>query len=251
MSTNKIMYAALVVVTLVTACAEQYSETYNIQGNSSVSVLDGSKLYLKVLVNEELKSIDSCEVVHGGFGFSGQLDSTRIAMLTIREGGMPLVIEKGDIKVSIDKTGNKVSGTPLNEKLYDYIDKHIQIDNLRGELGHKEAQMILDGIDERTIGQTLSMESQRLVMQKDSLETSFILANLDNVLGPFAFQMLTSDYPYPKLTAQIEDILGKANDRFKNDPYVKDYCAKAKEIVARMMGEIDDEQASVADTSAE
>ena len=251
MSTNRILYAAFVVITLVTACAEQYSETYNIQGTSSVSVLDGSKLYLKVMSGEELKNIDSCEVVHGGFGFTGQLDTTRLAMLSIRDGGMPLVIEKGEIKVTIDKTGNKVSGTPLNEKLYDYLDKHIQLENLREELGHKEAQMIFDGIDERTIAKKLMAEEDILLLRKDSLETAFILANMDNVLGPCAFQMLTINYPYPQLTPQIEEIMGKATDRFKNDPYVKEYYSKAKEILARLKGEIVDEPAATAEPATE
>ena len=249
MSTNKVIYAVLTVAVMVTACAEQTTELYNIQGSSSVSVLDGSKLYLRVLMGEEMKNIDSCEVVHGDFGFSGQLDSTRLALLAIRDGGMPLVIEKGDIKVTIDKTGNKVSGTPLNEKLYEYIDKHIQLDNQRGELGHKEAQMILNGMDEQSIRQTLATENQRLLQQIDSLETGFILANLDNVLGPCAFQMLTNGYPYPVLTPQIEEIMGKATDRFKNDPYVKDYYSKAREILARMKGEIDNDSNSPAETN--
>ena len=111
--------------------------------------------------------------------------------------------------------------------------------------------MIFDGIDGQTIARTLSAESQRLLMQKDSLETGFILENLDNVLGPCAFQILTSDYPYPVLTAQIEEIMSKATDRFKNDPYVKEYYAKAKEILARMRGEIEDEPAATAAPSAE
>lgn len=251
MSTNKILYAALVVVTMITACAEQNSEMYNIQGTSSVSVLDGSKLYLKVLAGGELKNIDSCEVVHGGFGFTGQYDSIRLAMLSIRDGGMPIVIERGDIKVSIDKTGNKVSGTPLNEKLYDYIDKHIQLENLRMELGHKEAQMIFEGIDERTISKKLMAEEDELLVRKDSLETAFILGNMDNVLGPCAFQMLTINYPYPQLTPQIEEIMGKATDKFKNDPYVKEYYSKAKEIMARLRGEIQDEPVATAEPSAE
>ena len=79
------------------ARCEQYSETYNIQGSSSVSVLDGSKLYLKALMNDELKNIDSCEVVHGSFGFTGKMDSTHIALLSISDNVPPLlVIEKGD-----------------------------------------------------------------------------------------------------------------------------------------------------------
>lgn len=246
MSMNRILYFSVFVAVALVSCAEQYTETYNIQGSSSVSVLDGSKLYLKVMSGQELKNIDSCEVVHGGFGFVGRLDTTCIAMLSIRDGGMPLVIEKGDIKVSIDRTGNKVSGSPLNEQLYDYMDKLVQLDNQRAELGHKEAQMMLDGIDERTIAEKLTVEDQRLLMQIDSLETRFILENLDNVLGPCAFQMLTAGYNYPVLTPQIEEIMSKATEKFKSDPYVSDYYKTAKEILARMRGEGEIEPATAA-----
>ena len=121
MSKNKFLYPVIVLATLI-SCAEQYSETYNIQGSSSVSVLDGSKLYLKALMNDELKNIDSCEVVHGSFGFTGKMDSTHIALLSISDNVPPLlVIEKGDILVKIDRMGHKVTGTPLNEQLYDYL----------------------------------------------------------------------------------------------------------------------------------
>ena len=114
---NKVLYAFLSLLAF-TSCVN----SYNIQGTSNVSDLDGRMLYLKILKDNDFKNIDSCEVVHGDFGFIGQYDSIRLAMLSIRDGGMPLVIEKGDIKVTIDKTGNKVSGTPMNEKLYDYIE---------------------------------------------------------------------------------------------------------------------------------
>lgn len=243
---NKILYSVVVLAALA-SCAEQYTESYNIQGSSSVSVLDGSKLYLKALMDDEMKDIDSCEVVHGGFGFIGRLDTTRLAMLSIRDGNMPLVIEKGDIRVTIDRTGHKVSGTPLNEMLYAFLDKHIQLDNQRVELGHKEAQMLLDGIDERTIAEKLSREDQVLLMQIDSVETHFILDNLDNVLGPCAFQMLTAGFQYPVLTPQIEEIMGKASEKFKNDPYVRQYYKDAKDILARMKGELDDAPATAAD----
>ena len=236
MSINRILYAAVLTMA-VSSCADTYTESYNIQGSSSVSLLDGSKLYLKVMSEGDLKSIDSCEIVHGDFGFTGRYDSTLIGMLAIQDGGMPIVIEKGDIKVSIDKMANKVSGSPLNDILYDFLDKHIQLANQMGELGHKEARMMLDGIDEQTIAQRLSQENQLLMMKADSLETHFILDNLDNVLGPYVFQMLTANYRYPMLTPQIEEIMAKATDKFKNDPYVRSYYSSAKGILARMKGE--------------
>ena len=82
MSMNKLSYSFFVLAALaVYSCAEQFTESYNIQGSSSVSVLDGSKLYLKVMMGDDIKNIDSCEVVHGTFGFTGKLDTTRLAML--------------------------------------------------------------------------------------------------------------------------------------------------------------------------
>ena len=84
------------------------------------------------------------------------------------------------------------------------------------------------------------------MMQIDSLETHFILDNLNNVLGPCAFQMLTAGFNYPVLTPQIEEIMSKATDKFKNDPYVFEYYKTAKEILARMKGEIESEPVTAA-----
>ena len=122
---NRIFYALMVVCTLV-SCADSYS----VQGSSSVSALDGSKLYLKSIKNNELKNIDSCEVVHGQFRFAGLLDTVRMANLFMDdESIMPVVLEKGEIFIKIDNAVQIVSGTPLNDKLYEFIDFHSQLGN--------------------------------------------------------------------------------------------------------------------------
>ena len=77
---------------------------------------------------------------------------------------------------------------------------------------------------------------------KDSLETQFIISNFDNVLGPYAFRMLTAEYQYPMLTPQIEEIMSKATPKFKGDFYVSEYYRAAREIMARMKGEISENQ---------
>ena len=66
--------------------------------------------------------------------------------------------------------------------------------------------------------------------------TKFVVNNFDNVLGPGVFMMITSQYRFPVLTPQIEDIMSKATEKFKNDPYVKDYYKTAQENEARMNG---------------
>ena len=229
---NRIIYALVVVATLV-SCAESYS----VQGLSSVSALDGSKLYLKAIKDNELKNIDSCEVVHGQFRFAGLLDTIRMANLFMDdESIMPIVLEKGEINIKIDNASQTVGGTPLNEKLYEFIDFHNQLDNQMNELSHKQSQMLLEGIDEETINQQLTIEAAEIARREDSLVTNFIVDNFDNVLGPGVFMLLTSSFRYPVLTPQIEDIMSKATSKFKNDPYVKDYYQVATENQARQMG---------------
>ncbi len=217
------------------------AESYNIQGTTSVSQLDGSKLYLKAVKEQELKNVDSCDVVHGKFKFAGLLDTIRLASLYMDdESIMPVVLEKGEIDIHIDNTGQKVSGTPLNDKLYEFITFHNQLTGEMNELGHRQSQMLLDGIEEEVIDRQLSREAAIIAQREDSLVTNFIVENFDNVLGPGVFMMVTSSYPYPVLTPQIEDIMSKATPHFKNDPYVKEYYQAANEIQARQNGLAED-----------
>ena len=229
---NRFIYL-LFGVALLSSCAE----TYNVEGSTSVSSLDGSKLYLKALKNKEIKNIDSCEVVHGQFHFSGVLDTVRMATLFMDdESIMPVVLEEGAITVKLDNARQKVGGTPLNDKLYTFLDKHYQLENQMVELSHKQSQMMLDGIEEDQINETLSREAETIAKEEDKLVTDFIVDNFDNVLGPGVFMMITSSFRYPILTPQIEHIMSKATDTFKNDPYVKDYYKAATENEARMQG---------------
>lgn len=229
---NKILYM-LAVVAALSSCAS----SYNVQGVSSISALDGSKLYLRALKNNEVKNLDSCDVVHGEFHFAGLLDTVRMANLFMGdESIMPVVLEEGDIVIRIDNASQSVSGTPLNDSLYKFIDRHNQLSNRMNELSHRQSQMLLDGIDEEEIDQRLTAEANAIAAEEDELVTKFVVSNFDNVLGPGVFMMMTSQYRFPILTPQIEDIMSKATDKFKNDPYVKDYYKTAQENEARMSG---------------
>ena len=219
---NKILYAS-VIVAFFASCAS----SYNVQGSSSVSALDGSKLYLKAFKSGEVKNIDSCDVIHGEFHFAGLLDSVRMANLFMDdESILPVVLEEGEISVKIGPAGPSVGGTPLNDSLYRFIDKHNQLIN----------QMILEGIDEQTIAEQLNTEAAKITAEEDELVTKFVEANFDNVLGPGVFMMITSQYRYPILTPQIEYLMSKATKAFKEDPYVKEYYRTAQENEERMNG---------------
>ena len=224
---------AFATMALMASCAK----SYNVQGSSSISSLDGSKLYLKAVKNNELKSIDSCDIVHGQFHFSGILDTVRMANLFMDDQSLlPVVLEEGEIVIKIDNAAQSVGGTPLNDKLYKFIDKHKQLDNRMSELSHKQSQMMLEGVDELTINEKLNAEAEKIAAEEDKLVTSFIVENFDNVLGPGVFMMITSGFNVPVLTPQIEDIMSKATEKFKNDPYVKEYYQVASENMAKMQG---------------
>lgn len=241
---TKLIYA-FALVAVLTSCAS----SYNVQGSSSISALDGNKLYLKAIKNGAVRNIDSCDVVHGEFHFNGLLDSVRIAQLFMDdESILPVVLEEGEITVKLGPAGPSVGGTPLNDSLYHFIDRHNQLINQMNELSHKHSQMLLEGIDENEINETLSAEAAMIAQQEDQLVTKFIVTNFDNVLGPGVFMMVTSQYRYPVLTPQIEDIMSKATKHFKEDPYVKEYYKTAQENEARMNG-MDETVAPVAPTA--
>ena len=224
---------AFATMALMASCAN----SYNVHGSSSISSLDGSKLYLKAVKNNELKSIDSCDIVHGQFHFSGILDTVRMANLFMDDQSLlPVVLEEVEIVIKIDNAAQSVGGTPLNDKLYKFIDKHKQLDNRMSELSHKQSQMMLEGVDELTINEKLNAEAEKIAAEEDKLVTSFIVENFDNVLGPGVFMMITSGFNVPVLTPQIEDIMSKATEKFKNDPYVKEYYQVASDNMAKMQG---------------
>ena len=160
---------------LLMALMVSCSESYVIQGTSSVSRLDGSKLYLKVVKDKKLSNLDSCEVVHGKVHFSGVLDTVQVASLFMDDQSlMPLVVEKGDITITIDNGQQKVSGSPLNDLLYEFLDKHTQLQNQMVELDHRYSQMLLDGIDEAEIDRVLTSEAAVIAQKEDSLVSVFV-----------------------------------------------------------------------------
>lgn len=220
------------IVLLASSCTKQY----RIQGNSTVQDLDGRMLFLKVVKNGALTTIDSCEVVHGKFQFAGKLDSVMMANLFMDETSvMPLVLEDGNIKIQIDQTDQSVSGGMLNESLYEFIHQKSLYDNLLAELPHRESQMIMDGMDHDLILVRLNREAEALSKSSDSLVVDFISRNFDNVLGPGVFMILTSAFPYPIITPQIDSLMQTASDSFKNDAYVSEYMQVARENMEMMI----------------
>ena len=206
------------------------SRKYKIEGNSSVTSLDGKMLFLKTLQNGQWVTIDSSEVVHGLFSMKGCVDSVMMVTLYMDdEGIMPLVLENGKIEVSISNTQLTAKGTFLNNQLYEFIKKRNTLELQIEELDRKEARMVLDGANLEDVHKELEREGESLVKEMNSYVKQFITDNYENVLGPSVFMMMCSTLPYPIMTPQIEDIMRTAPLAFKQNQLIKEFLSKAKE----------------------
>ena len=225
MNVNRILPLMLLLV-LFASC----SRKYEVEGVSSVTSLDGKMLYLKTLRDGQWIAIDSAEVVHGLFSTSGPSDSVMMVTLYMNdEAIMPLVLENGKIEVSISNSQLTAKGTPLNNALYEFIEKRNSLELKIEELEKKEARMVLVGAALDDIHEQLTQEGEALVKEMNDYIKEFISTNYENVLGPSVFMMMCSTLPYPIMTPQIEDIIRTAPQTFKSSPLVREFLDKAKE----------------------
>lgn len=260
---NKVLYALLTLAAF-TSCAN----SFNIQGTSNVSSLDGRKLYLKTDQGDSLINLDSCDVVHGQFSFHGTIDSVKVAQVFMDDVNLqfPVVLEKGDITLRLDNTQQRVSGTPLNDKLNDFWTKFTQLRNQYVEIDHEESAAILNGHDEETVNARLIKKALGVYAKGDRLFTKFITENFDNILGPWgfltritydttpnAFPIWMNDYMYANVVNQlpswIEYIMAKATDTFKQNPQVKAFYADFQQAQKEMNGTAEPAAAAIPDTT--
>ena len=230
MNIAKLIYT--VIITLVfTSCASEYQ----IQGSSSVSRLDGKMLFVKVPQGNDMMNVDSAEVVHGLFKMQGEIDTTMIASLYMDDQSiMPLVMEKGSIEIQIDNARITVKGTPLNERLYDFVGKKSSLDDRAYEVERMESRMIMDGHPMDVVEMEINKEREKLTNEMNDLVKTFIQDNYENVLGPGVFLMLCNGFPYPLLTPLMEEIVDKAPDSFKNHSLIKEYVEAARENMNKL-----------------
>ena len=222
----------IVIAVCLTACSQ-----YNIVGSSDLSDIDGRTLYLKAIGLDSLTTVDSCSVVHGKFKFSGSLDSTRIVTICIDDMAiLPVVLEEGEVRVTLNDQRQESKGTPLNDSLTAFNKRYETLISQFEDLEHIQNQGYMNGENMDSINLILVAKQRRLVMKEDELVTSFISANFDNCLGPYVFQLATSNYRYPVLVPWIEALMTKASQKFKDAPYVKEYMETAKQNQDIMTG---------------
>lgn len=227
-------------ITLLTMTALTSCTKYNIAGSSDMQGVDGRMLYLRALTGDKPSGIDSCDVVHGKFSFSGALDSVQVVMLCLDDNAViPVVLEDGKITVEMNAQRQVCKGTPLNDTLTAFTNRYRQLAMQMADLEHTQNQAYMNAEDMDKVNEKLSIAQQRLLQQEDQMVSGFIADNFDNCLGPYVFLMSTQAYEYPVLTPWIEALMTKATDTFKNNPIIKEYMEAAQHNQDVMNGSAD------------
>lgn len=212
------------------ACTSQYQ----VQGVSSESILDGQMAYIKTLeADGRYKPLDSCEVLHGKFSMCGPLDSVVCVRLMLGDNVfVPIVLEAGNVKVNIENSSIKIEGTPLNDRLYAFLNSRDSLAMMRAELPKKESEMYIEGYTQDEVISQLAEEEMQLNRALDKLETKFISDNYDNVLGVTWFMELCKQanmtFGYPTTTPQIDELYGRAPESFRKQKEIVDYMNNCK-----------------------
>ena len=229
MQKNTLFLPLLII--LMCACDKQPT----ILGETNVPELDGRMLYLKAYKEGDLVDIDSAQVVHGRFHFTYVADSVIMANLFIGdESLMPVVLDDSPLTISIGDRERKVIGSALNDTLFQFIRRKTAIDEQLAEIPHRESQMIMDGLNHDDIVAQLNLEIDSLSRLEDAMLMSFIKDNMDNVLAPGVFMIITSALPYPVLTPAIEELVTLGSESFRSNAYVQDYLRMARENMEKM-----------------
>ena len=210
----------------LTACAG----TYQVEGASAVSQVDGKMLFVKVLRDTDWVVIDSMEVIHGLFHAKGECETSMLASLYMDdEPLLPFIVEEGKIAITLNTTGSSVKGTPLNDTLYAFISRKTSLEDSAYDINHHESQLIMDGTPMEQVEHIIGKERQQLAAEMNLMAKQFIQDNYDNILGAGVFIMLCNSFPYPVMNPLIEEIIEQATPTFRAHPLVQDYIRRAGE----------------------
>ncbi|MBQ8009509.1 MAG: DUF4369 domain-containing protein [Bacteroidaceae bacterium] len=232
---DKNTFGGIFLAVCLAAALASCSSAYQITGKSDINSLDGKKLYLKTLSQNGWVPVDSASVEHGLFSMEGVSDSTIMVSLYMDdESIMPLILENGFIQVSVMTGDLRASGTPLNNALYNFIDKRNRLEQQLNSLDRREAQMVMNGANIDEVHAQIQKEGEELNRKMNDYVISFIKDNYNNVLGPSVFLMMCGSMPYPLMTDEVENIVRSAPVSFKQHPMVQEFLEKAHENMRLM-----------------
>lgn len=208
---------ALTILLLTVSCRHNYV----IDGSIDLYGYDGENLYLVTYEGNGFSAVDSCSVRHGLFRMEGRTDSTVFAMLCHGfEPLMPLMLQPGKLRVSVSPSEMNVSGTRLNNQLYDFLDRKNDIDNRFEDILQRSQRHPAFADPDACYEDSL----KELVNEAEDFIFDFISRHYSDEDGVAVFLMMCygtmmSQEPSPLVTRIVED----APKKFLNNYKVRNY----------------------------
>lgn len=216
---------------LVGVCCCACSSEFNITGASSLRALDGEMVYLRTVKTDKVGKtstrLDSCRVKHGRFSFVGNADSVVLAELRTRnERLMPILIEDGTSHVEIDKNGQYVVGSALNDRLNKFLTQYNLLENEYWELDKRKQSMLYEGLSQQEVFQLTEPLRLKISDRMDNLEADFVLHNANNTLGLGYFLHMIEMHEENTLSASMKRVLNNVPLTFFDHPEVQRFCKR-------------------------
>lgn len=231
---NDIVWGVIALTTFA-SCSEMsnvLTEKYTISGTSLQTIYGANMAFLKNSNDDQ--TVDSCEIIHGKFTMNGNIDSVQCASLSLGQMSVPVVLENGNITVNYANSSLVVSGTPLNDKLYQFLGSRDSLMMLVQELPAKESKMILNGVSADERYKLLGEEEADLRVKIQELDKDFISTNYDNVLGVVWFLYLCKQesmiFGFPTTSPMLEELYVKAPDGFKKSKDIAEFMKQVNSV---------------------
>ena len=90
-------------------------------------------------------------------------------------------------------------------------------------------QLIKERASADEVEKMAQREGETLMQEMNRLISDFVMENFDNLLSIQIFSMYCQSFPQPTITHTIQEILNKAPDTFKENPFVKEYLRLAND----------------------
>ena len=229
------IYTLIAFALLATSCSEQQ---YFVKGKSTQSTIDGEYAYMvpmnstvAYIGTPQLLYLDSCRVVHGKFEMTGPLDSVQCVTIYMGSMRIPMVLETGEVSINYQNSNIQVSGTPLNDRFYTFLNTRDSLVFIQKELYSQVSAMDLttENLDDYNV---MSASLKNVTAQIDSVECDFVKNNIDNVLGVSWFLHMCDEASNNAgrvfLPSYLEAIYNNAPQTFRSNWAIMNYMQRCK-----------------------
>lgn len=196
--------------------------TFKLSGILSSGYYDGDTVLLRQYQNDSLMNVGFTTIKEGSFELEGNAAEPYMAGLYLNSVLLvPLVVEPGDIRVKLTGEEASVSGTPLNDALYEYIDRVDSFEVSLAEISRMEARLIMDGSDADAAKGFVERTFLKTNLEMEIYIDNFIKGHYNDILGPFVFRQWYGQMLYPMSSERVKNIMQDAPECFKEHQYVK------------------------------